>query len=82
MASNQGSVLFFYFKGENIENAEKETLVKENDRDAASPTESAVRGSLQREHSGADYLNCILEPGNDLAGLHNSEYTRVIRGTR
>ncbi len=32
----------------------KETLVKENDRNTASPTESAVCGSLQREHSGAD----------------------------
>jgi len=35
----------------------KETLVKGYDRKTASPTESAVRGSWHREHSGADHLN-------------------------
>jgi len=39
-----------------LENAMKETLANENDRKTASPTESAVRGSWRREHSGADYL--------------------------
>ncbi len=38
------------------ENAMKETLANENDRKTASPTESAVRGSWRREHSGADDL--------------------------
>ncbi len=36
----------------------KETLAKGNDRNTASPTESAVCGSWRREHSGAGYLNC------------------------
>ncbi len=38
----------------------KETLANENDRKTASPTESAVRGSWRREHSGADGLNQCL----------------------
>ncbi len=38
----------------------KETLVQENDRKTASPTESAVRRREQREHSGADYLKKYL----------------------
>lgn len=37
----------------------KETLVRENDRKTASPTESAVSGSWRREHSGADYLKSL-----------------------
>lgn len=40
----------------NLSNAMKETLANENDRKTASPTESAVRGSWRREHSGADCL--------------------------
>ena len=39
-------------------NAMKETLAKGNDRNTASPTESAVCGSWRREHSGAGCLNC------------------------
>lgn len=43
-----------------LTNAMKETLANENDRKTASPTESAVRGSWRREHSGADGLNQCL----------------------
>ena len=39
-----------------IENAKKETLAREHDRNTASPTESAVCGKRQREHSGAGCL--------------------------
>lgn len=42
--------------GIKMTNAMKETLANENDRKTASPTESAVRGSWRREHSGADDL--------------------------
>ena len=38
----------------------KETRPEENDRNTASPTESAVCGRQEREHSGADYLNRIM----------------------
>ena len=41
-----------------MENAKKETLAGENDRKAASPTESAARGKLRRERSGADDPTC------------------------
>ena len=41
-------------------NAMKETRPAESDRNTASPTESAVCGRQEREHSGADYLNRIV----------------------
>ena len=55
-----GSILVFYQAGlaKKIRiNALKETLVRENDRKTASPTESAVSGNWRREHSGAGCLS-------------------------
>lgn len=58
----------------------KETLVKEGNRNTASPTESAVCGSLQREHSGADYSNC--RDGQDAAAKSPLESAGEIQGSR
>ena len=52
-------------------NAMKETLAKGNDRNTASPTESAVCGSWRREHSGAGDLNCRIS--------HAARMTRCTR---
>lgn len=41
----------------------KETLAVENDRNVASPTESAACGNQRREHSGADVLKAVVSVG-------------------